>query len=291
MPAAQESSLGLRPDHVRKLGIIAGGGSLPARLLSACDKAGIDVFVVGFDGQTDRRILGGRNHIYTRLGAAGQIINTLRSHNVSDLVMIGAIRRPSLPELRPDLRTLRFFARLGMRAMGDNDLLSALRSELAEEGFTIHGVQKFAADLLAGEGPAGRLKPKKSDWTDIKRGVEVSQMLGRLDIGQSVIVQEGLVLGVEGAEGTDELIRRCSAYKRAGRGPILVKTCKPDQDRDLDLPAIGPDTVILCAEAGFSGIVVQAGASLLLDPQKVAELANMHKLFVLGLDISKPFDE
>ncbi len=273
---------------ITKLGILAGGGSLPSRLLHACDRMEIEIFLVAFEGQTDSRILEGRNYMLTRVGAAGQIINTLKSHDIHDLVLIGSIRRPSLAELRPDMRTAQFFAKLGLRALGDDGLLKALRHELEAEGFTLHGVQNFAKDLIAGEGAVGRYKPKKADWIDIDRALDISQQLGHLDIGQSVIVQEGIVLGVEAAEGTDELIHRCVTYKRkGGRGGVLVKTCKPQQDKDLDLPTIGPETIRLCVKCGLDGIVMQAGHSLLLEPQKVAELANEHKMFVLGLNIEK----
>ncbi|NCC21813.1 MAG: LpxI family protein [Alphaproteobacteria bacterium] len=274
-------------DQIETLGVIAGGGVLPERLLHACDKRGIVPFVIGFEGQTDPLICKGRNHLWTRIGAAGQIINTLKSHGIRDLVLIGSMRRPSIHELKPDIRTARFFARLGVRALGDDNLLRAIRSELEAEGFVIHGVQDFAHDLLVGEGPIGRVRPRKIDWIDIDRGIEISRMMGALDVGQATVIQEGIVLGVEAIEGTDELIRRCAKYKRAGRGGVLVKTCKPRQDEDLDLPTVGPNTVRLCAEAGLSGVVIQAHRSLLIDPQEVADIANRHNIFVIGLDILK----
>lgn len=286
MPAPLQSSL---KGHT--LGVIAGAGNLPGKLLNACDRRGQEVFVVAIDGQTNPSITKGRNHMIARMGAAGKIIKTLKSHDVRDLVMIGSVRRPTLAELRPDFRALKFFMRLGFRAKGDNNLLSALRRELEEEGFSLHGIQSFVDDLLAAEGALGRYKPSRGDWDDINRGIEVATALGKLDVGQSVIVQEGIVLGVEGAEGTDELIRRCRLYKRKGRGGVLVKIAKPQQDRDLDLPTIGPQTVRLCSDALLSGIVVQAGNSLVIDPQDVADIANREKMFVLGIDLSKDKNE
>ncbi|PJB73056.1 MAG: DUF1009 domain-containing protein [Alphaproteobacteria bacterium CG_4_9_14_3_um_filter_47_13] len=267
------------------LGIIAGGGIVPQLLLHACDKAGQDVFVIAFEGQTDPEILKNRPSMLTRIGAAGQIIRTLRSRDIKDLVFIGSVRRPGLVGLKPDLRTAQFFTRVGLRAMGDDTLLKAVRHELEKEGFTIHGVQEFVDDLVAVAGQVGRLAPKKQDWPDIERGLAVAQTLGQLDVGQSVIIQDGIVLGVEAAEGTDELIKRCRLYQRHGsRGALLVKTCKPQQDRDFDLPSIGVETVRMCAENGVSGIVIQAGRSLLINPQDVASLADHHKIFVIALD-------
>jgi DUF1009 family protein len=284
MPAPEKS-------RVRKIAVIAGGGNLPALLIHACERSGHEVFVVGFENQTDPAIFEGREHMYTRIGAAGQIMNTLRAHGYRDLVFIGAIRRPTIGELRPDFKTARFYAKLGLRALGDDGLLSAMRKELESEGFSIHGVQEFASDLLASEGVLGKHKPSKANWADIEAGLRLSQEMGRLDVGQSVVLQEGVVLGVEAIEGTDELLRRSGKHRRKGRGGVLVKTCKPAQDKDFDLPTIGPDTVRLAAEAGLAGIVVEAGNTLVVDPEEVAELANRLGLFVLAVDIEKTLKE
>lgn len=277
MPAVPESS-------ITRLGIIAGGGSLPGQLLHACDKKGIETFVVAFDEHTDPAILKDRRYLLTRLGAAGLIINTLKSQNIRDLVFIGTIRRPSLKEMRPDMRTLKFFARLATRALGDDGLLKAMKKELEREGFRLHGVQEFADGLIASAGPMSMCQPKDADHDDIKRGLEIIRTLGPLDIGQGVVMQEGIVLGVEAAEGTDALIHRCGQLKRAGRGPILIKMSKPGQDKDLDLPTVGPNTIINAAESGFSGIVIEAGRTLVSEPDRMAELANKSGLFVIGIE-------
>lgn len=270
----------------RRIALIAGGGELPSRFLKACDDQSIETFVVAFKGQTDENILKGRSHIVSRIGAAGTILESLRSHGIYDLVFLGGIRRPSLIEMRPDLRTTAFFIKLGFKALGDDGLLTAMRKELEQEGFRIHGMQAFMQDALTAEGPLGKVKPDKAAWDDIQFGATIARAMGSMDIGQSVIVQEGLVLGVEAIEGTDELIRRCAHYRREGRRPVLVKRAKPQQDRDLDLPAIGPDTILLCAQAGMAGIAIEAGASIILDRQKTADLADRKKIFIVGVDFT-----
>lgn len=287
MPASEAQLKGLAalPD-VKKLGIIAGGGVLPEKLAQCCEKNGIEVFVVAFEGQTRPETVDGREHLWSAVGSAGKIIKTLKNHAVRDLVLIGNIRRPSLSELKPDLKTAEFFARIGLRALGDNDILELLKEELAREGFAVHGVQYFMRDLLSAAGPVGSYKPGKKQEATIARGIEVARALGALDVGQAVIVQGALVLGVEGIEGTDELIRRCNGYQRKGEGPVLVKMCKPAQDKYLDLPTIGPDTVLIAAENGLSGIIIEAGNSLLIDPEEVAAIADRHKMFVYGVSIS-----
>lgn len=285
-PAIEEKRLNA-PQLRGTLGIIAGSGDLPRRLLAACERRGIDVFIVGFPGHTDADIFENRAHILTRPGAAGQILDALRAHNVHDLVLIGAVRRPSLAELRPDLRAARFFARIGMRALGDDGLLRALKNELQEEGFAIHAIQDFTDDAFAPPGPLGTIDAGADFADDIARGVAVAHMIGQMDIGQSVVMQQGIVLGVEGIEGTDELIKRCAAYARAGRGPVLVKCCKPSQDKMVDLPTIGPDTIMRCAEHSYAGVVVEAGATLIVGREEIARLADHHKIFVTAVDTEK----
>lgn len=292
MPSVQKSSMNHSSGEenipaVSVLGVIAGGGDIPARLLQVCDERSVAVFIVALKGHTKPEILSGRAYLWSRIGKAGEIIETLKSRKIKDLVFIGSVKRPSLSELRPDFKTAKFFTRVGLQALGDDGILRALKSELEKEGFTLHGVHEFVQDLLTPEGPIGKYSPLKTMEGDIVKGIEVSQKLGALDIGQSVIVQQGIILGVEAVEGTDSLIRRAALLKRKGRGPILVKSCKPKQDKDFDLPTIGPDTVKLAVESGFSGIIIESGNSLIVNREEVAQIADRHKLFVCGMRIDK----
>lgn len=269
--------------NAQPLGIVAGGGSLPALLIDECDRQNRPVFVVGFEGQTDERIFQGRNHLVSRPDKAGHIVKRLRSEGVSDLVLIGSVKRPHLTDLRPDLFTAGFFARLGLRALGDSDLLSAVRHTLEREGFKIHAVQDFMHDVLMPEGVQGKIHPTDKHRVDIDLGMKTARALGVLDVGQSVVVRDGMVLGVEGVEGTDELIRRCAAYRANNKGGVLVKICKPQQDRALDLPTIGPNTIQLCADLAFDGIAISAGEALLADRANVIRLADQAGLFIIGV--------
>lgn len=286
MPAVKEKRLNTLPNEPgpQVLGVIAGGGDLPAILLHACDEKGIEPFVVAFEDQTDPAVVQGRKHIWTRIGAAGHILEVLKQHEIRDLVLIGSVRRPSIFDLRPDLKTVQFFAKLGFKALGDDGLLGALRQELEGQGFLVRGVQEFADELLAPSGPLGRYKPAHEDWADIDRGLEVSRMLGAADVGQAVIVQEGIVLGVEAAEGTDDLIDRCAPLKRKGRRGVLVKTCKPQQDQRLDLPAIGPQTIMQMDRCGLGGLVILAGRTLVINRPDVIRLADEKRIFILAVE-------
>jgi hypothetical protein len=262
----------------QKLGIIAGGGILPARLIQFCDANHIKIFIAAFEGHADPAILSARDHMITRPGAAGSIIQTLRAWGFRDLVMIGSLKRPKLSQMRPDLKTIGFFAKLGFKALGDDGLLKAVRAELEADGFIIHGIQDFMPELLMPFGTLGDVVPSEEQWRDIRLGLSASRKIGEADIGQSVIVCGGVVTGTENECGTNALIKRA-----AKPGAILVKSAKPQQDRKLDMPTIGSDTLKLCAALGYAGIAAEARGVIIADREEMMAEANKSGLFVVGV--------
>ena len=268
-----------------RLGIIAGAGTLPAYLTSICEEKNIQPYIIGFRGQTDPKLMDNNPHLWTGIGSAGKILQFFKSNNVKDLVLIGAVKRPKFHDIKPDLKAMQILTRIGFSSLGDNDLLTALRKEFEKEGFNIHGIHSFCDQLLVKDGIIGTIEPQQEDQTSIEVGIAKSQEIGALDIGQSVIVQNGVILGVEDENGTDALIRKCESLQKKGRGGILVKTCKPQQDKDLDLPTIGVETIINAHKAGLSGIAVQADNVIIVDPKNVAKYADKYKIFVIGVPI------
>ncbi|MFM2044337.1 MAG: hypothetical protein RLY86_2913 [Pseudomonadota bacterium] len=269
---------------VGRIGILAGGGDLPARLAQACREDGRDVFIIALDGQADAAELPPEAPAaWYRMGAAGAILDRLKAEQVTDIVFAGKVRRPSLSELRPDWRAAQVLAKAGAKALGDDGLLRAVAKVLEEEGFRIIGAHDLAGDLLTPVGLLTRAVPDAQAGIDIRRGVLVATSLGRLDVGQAVVVQQGIVLGVEAIEGTDALIARCGALKREGPPPVLVKMRKPQQDRRLDLPALGPGTVAACRAAGFAGIAAEAGGTLFLNRATAIAAADEAGLFIQGV--------
>jgi len=268
---------------ITKLGIIAGGGALPALLAAACRAEGRPYYVLGLTGFADAQALGQDADQWIRLGEAGTGFERLRAADVSTVVMAGSVRRPTLAELRPDFRTAAFFARVAGRALGDDGLMKAVIGEFEREGFKVIGPEDVLADLIARPGCLGTVRPDAQADYDIALGVTAEHELGRLDIGQAVVVQQGLVLGLEAIEGTAALIQRCAGLKREGPGGVLVKMKKPQQDRRADLPVIGVDTVMQAASAGLRGIAVEAGGSLILGSDAVSAAADRLGLFVIGV--------
>ena len=241
--------------------------------------------MVAFEGHTASTSVVGLPHLWARMGAAATVIEFLNRHEVTELVFAGPVRRPSVAEILPDWRAAKFLAKVGARALGDDGLLRAVARGLEDEGFRVIAIQDILAELLAPVGPLGALVADSVAEADIARGVEVARTLGRLDVGQAAVVQQGLVLGVEGIEGTDALIVRCGGLRREGAGGVLVKVKKPQQDRRLDLPTIGADTVRRAAEAGLRGIAVEAGGTLVMDRPEVIAEADRLGLFVTGLAV------
>jgi UDP-2,3-diacylglucosamine hydrolase len=264
-----------------RLGIIAGSGGLPRRLIEACRAAGRDVFVLAIEGEAEQETVANVAHAWCRMGAAAKALGLLRDNGVSELVLAGSIKRPALTSIRPDWRAAKFFAKVGYRLLGDDGLLSAIAKELEIEGFRLIGAHELLDEAAAvPEGPLGRLAPSAEARSAITRAI------GALDIGQAVVVQQGLVLGVEAIEGTDALLRRCAGLRRDGPGGVLVKVEKPGQEKRVDRPTVGPQTIRLAAEAGLQGVAIEAGTTLLLDRAEVIRAADTAGLFVVGVRVA-----
>ncbi|MCA8929284.1 MAG: UDP-2,3-diacylglucosamine diphosphatase LpxI [Alphaproteobacteria bacterium] len=276
---------------VTPLGIVAGRGDLPARLAEQALAQGRPVFVLALTGQADPATIAPYPHAWVRLADGTAALKHLRGAGVEELVFAGAVKRPSLLSLRPDRRAATFLAKVGWRALGDDSLLSAIVAEFEAEGFHVVG-----ADAVWGDGrmPAGaltRARPDAAAWRDIRRGVAVVQALGAVDVGQGCVVQQGIVLAVEAVEGTDAMLARARDLRRDGPGGVLVKLAKPGQDRRIDLPTVGPDTVDLAIRAGLRGLAVEAGGALVLERDALAATADAAGLFVYGIDPARVLAE
>ncbi len=269
---------------VAKLGIIAGGGDLPARLVEVCRADGRAVFVLAFEGQTDPATVLRVDHAWVRLGQTRPALAALHGAGVEELVLIGPVKRPGLNEIGFDLRSAQFLAKIAAKGLGDDGLLSAAIRGLEEEGFRVIGADQVLADLLAPLGPLGAERPDAQAESDIARGLDVLRALGPVDVGQSVVVQQGIVIGIEADEGTDGLLARYAGLAREGPGGVLVKVRKPGQERRVDLPALGTETVAGAQRAGLRGIAVEAGGSLIVDRAAVAEAADEAGIFLCGID-------
>lgn len=271
-----------------KLGIVAGRGELPRVLIQACQESNRPYFVLALEDTADEAtgIIAGEHCAWIRLGAIGKAFDLMRKNNVTDLVMAGSVVRPRISSLRPDMKGAKLLARIsGQFLSGDNELLSSIVTFLEEEGFHVVGAEEIVRELLTPEGMIGSIYPDKRAQSDIEAGARVARSIGALDIGQAVIIENGITLGVEAIEGTDALIRRCEHLRREDRGGVLVKVRKPQQERRVDLPTIGLQTIESLAQCGFAGVAIEAGASLILNRKEVARRADALGVFVIGFSI------
>ncbi|MFC0388660.1 LpxI family protein [Muricoccus vinaceus] len=264
--------------------IVAGGGAMPLRVAAACRATGRPYVAVLLEGFARPEEWRGVPQITIRLGAAGAGIDWMKRQGAHQIVLVGDIRRPSILSLRPDAGAAKHLARIGMKAFsGDDTLLSAVRQMLREEGFDPVGPTRFLAEAQSPAGLLTQAGPNAMALADIARGVAVVRALGALDVGQGAVVQQGLVLGVEAIEGTDALLSRVGTLRREGPGGVLVKLVKPGQDREVDMPALGPRTVENAVAAGLAGIAFEAEGALLLDRAQMVAHADSAGLFLLAI--------
>ena len=270
---------------VAKLGIIAGGGALPGQVISACRETGREYFVLAFEGSADPEILGDAPVDWIRMSGLSKAFESARREGVEELVLVGKIPRPSVLELMRDAKSAKFLAKVGTRMLGDDNILSAVVREIEHaEGFRVIGPEVLLEDILATGGCYGSVTPDDNDLADIARGMDVLKTIGALDIGQGVVVQNGAILGVEAAEGTDRLIERCAEFVDAETvGGVFVKASKPTQDRRIDLPAVGSSTMHHAIRAGLRGIAIEAGGALIVDRQAMIEAADAAGVFLYGV--------
>jgi len=266
-----------------KVGIIAGTGDLPLRLAESCRAQGRDVFAVTFEGENENPgfAAAGIPNAKVGIGSVGKTLSLLKQHKCEELVLIGKFQRPSLSSLKVDFRGARLLPKVA-RATGDDSILGVIMAEFEREGFRVVGADTLMPKLRADEGAFGQHSPDDLAQRDIAFGRAVLEALGPFDIGQAIIVERGRVIGIEGPEGTDNLIARCAPLLHEKGVGVLVKARKLGQDERADLPAIGPRTVKTCADAGLAGIAVEADGAIVIDKTGTAAEADARGLFVIG---------
>lgn len=272
-----------------KLGLIAGGGRLPLEILNACKAAERPAFVVRLKGFADPA-LAAFDGVEAGIAEFGKTFKALKAARCKSVCFAGRVPRPDFAALRPDLRGMAALpGAVAAAARGDDALLRFIVQSFEREGFAVEGADQVVGGLTLSEGPLGARTPSPADGLDIDRAMTVARTLGGLDVGQGAVCVRGLVLAVEAQEGTDAMIRRCAGLPAALRGSpqspagVLAKAPKPSQDRRIDLPTIGPATVLAAAQAGLAGIVGEAGGLLVVDRAEVIAQADALGLFIYGL--------
>ncbi|MAF31263.1 MAG: hypothetical protein CMF60_03565 [Magnetococcales bacterium] len=270
---------------IQKIGIIAGGGTLPDLMVKHCQKTEKPFHMVCFKGQPQPQNWSDYKIFTTELGLGqvGKVVETFKEKQVTDIVMAGNLEKPSLFDLRFDMAGLKLMNQA--RRKHDDELLNAVCTFLTEQGFNVLGAHELAPEILMPKGLLSQRKPNASQKTDLEIGLETLAHLSTLDIGQAVVVKDGVVLGVEAVEGTSRLIERCATLRGAkDKGGVLVKAAKAGQNLKVDMPAIGDETLEKLAELHYDGVAVLAGQAMFLAQEKALKVANKNGLFVCGVD-------
>jgi DUF1009 family protein len=265
---------------LESIGLIAGNGTFPLLFAREAKSRGYRVCAVGHEGETRSDLASEVDALsWVRVGQLSRTIRAFKGWGVEQAVMAGGIDKAgSLWRLRPDWRALRLLNRV--RSRGDDAILRGIAGEFEREGIAIVPSTTFLEHILVSPGVLAGPPPSAAAREDIRLGARVLAALGTLDVGQGVVVEDGVVLAVEAIEGTDAAIRRAGSVGR-GRA-VVVKASKRGQDMRFDVPAIGPTTVETMAESGARVLAVEAGGSIVLEGEKLAVLSAARGISVVG---------
>lgn len=264
------------------VGLIAGNGMLPILFARGAAKAGRTVVAVGHIGETRPELAQEVQTLHwVRVGQLGAIMRAFKKARVTEAAMAGGIdKRALIHHMRPDLTGLRLLWRLARRR--DDAMLRQLAQAFEAQGIRIIASTAFLPQTLSPEGVLGRVAPSKQARADLHEGLRLAGAIGALDVGQTVALHRGTVVALEALEGTDGCIRRAGELCSA-RGLVVVKAAKPGQDMRFDVPTLGPETVRTACAAGVVALGMEAGRTLLLEPELCIALSDEAGMALVGL--------
>ena len=262
------------------LGLIAGNRSLPLEFARQARAAGVKRLVaIAFDGETDPALAPLVDDIvWLKVGQLSKMISAFTERGVKQCVMVGQIAPKNLFDLRPDLRAMALLFRL--KEKNAHTIFGAIAGELQKDGVELIDATPWLAPLMPGKD--FHLGPKLSaeQKADVEFGLRIAREVSRLEIGQLVVVKNGVVLAVEGFEGTDKCLARGGELAGKDGGAVAVKVAKPGHDMRFDIPCIGAQTLETCARSGIAILALEAGKTLLLEQQTCEQFARQNKLSV-----------
>ena len=265
-----------------KYAFICGTGGLPYVVAEEAIKKNLSFIVVGIVGVSSRKFINSYPGFWFYIGEIGKLYKSLELYNITNLVIVGAVSRPSLFSLKADNVGREIISRY--KGGGDSSLLSFILKEFENAGYIVDAAQSIAPNILAKRGYYSNKLVPEHLIEPIANGFELAKKIGDLDIGQSIIIQDNIVVAVEGIEGSAKLIKRSKfLLKDKGRDSILVKVKKNSQDERVDLPSIGDLTVKQAYSVKLKGIIIEADATILLNEEKVRTLADNYGIFVKAI--------
>ncbi len=266
------------------LGLVAGMGELPRVIASEAKKKGYRVVVIALQPPADDSIEPfGDDFHKVRIGHLGTLITLLKKSYAADAVMAGKVPKTLLYRnkraLIPDIRAAKLL--LSLKDRSDDTIMKAVVKEFEKEGIKLHSTTAFLKELLATVGTLTRTKPSKNEMEDIKFGWRIAKEMGRLDIGQTVVIKDKAVMAIEAIEGTDEAIKRGGHL--AAEGAVVIKVSKPGQDMRFDVPVVGIKTIRTLIKARISCLAIEAEKTLFLDRAESLRLADKKGIVIAAV--------
>lgn len=236
--------------------------------------------MVGFTGNTEESTLREADKaVMLPLGQLTKLIAFMHKNGAAAVCFAGAIKKPNALNFRPDMLAMKAF--FSLRGRGDDAVLRALADILAKENLPVINPTRFAPALLAPEGVRTKRNPTEEEWTDIRFALPIAKTVGKLDIGQLVVVKKGVIMAVEAIEGTDAALER--GGQLGGKGCVALKVFKPGQDNRMDQPAMGPKTIRVLAKHGYTCLAYEARNALFFDFEEAVHLADCAGITIIGL--------
>ena len=269
-----------------KLGLIAGKGYLPMAVAGEARYKGYEVIAVGLEHLAEQELTEVVDEIrWINAGKINEIIAFFKKSGVSEAVMAGKVPKSLLYKggISPDLRAIKLL--FSIKDKSDDSILLALARELAKDDITLLKTTDFTSSLIMPEGVLTKEQPSEGEWKDIEFGWKIAKEIGRLDIGQTVVVKNQAVMAIEAIEGTDEAIKR--GGQLANGGAVIVKVSKPQQDMRFDVPVVGTDTLNSICEVQGRVLAVEAGKSIILNQEELVKEAERAGITIVGLKNSQ----
>ena len=263
-----------------KIGIISGGGKLPILIGNNLIKKNYEVIFFVIQNTFNKKNYTHLNTIEIKLDSIKKIFNKLNENNVKKIILAGNIIRPSLKDINFDFETINLAKKILLSQKGDNDLLISITKLFQDKGFEYLDWKIYCSELFSNEKNLTIIKPSKEASLNLNKALKVFKDYGQLDIGQSLVVQNEIILGLEAAEGTDNLILRCKDLKKNGDRGILFKASKYNQSNILDRPTIGKETLNLLIKNNYEGVFIEKNNCIIIDKNETINLANSNNLFI-----------
>ncbi|WP_022668556.1 LpxI family protein [Desulfospira joergensenii] len=265
-----------------KIGLIAGGGQFPLLFAGKAAEKGIEVTAVGFYSETDETLPALVDDFkWLYLGQVSKMVKFFKAKGIDQAVMLGSIQKTNIfKDIRPDFKALAFIARTGRTH--DDNVLTSFADLLLKEGIQIRPSTFLLPELISPRGSWTRRSPDRAEKKDIYQGWKIAREIGRLDIGQCIVISNGTILAVEAIDGTDATIRRGGGLSHKS-GAVVVKLSKPGQDLRFDLPSSGLGTIRTMADSGARVLALEAERSISFDRKEMVDLADRHGIAIIGL--------